>query len=305
MAEEDPDLLAVTPAMPHGSCLTAFMDKYPERCFDVGIAESHSITYSGGLAWGGKKRVVASIYSSFLQRAMDNVFHDVCLQEIPLVIAIDRAGVSGGDGQMCNGVYDMGFLRSMPNMAICQPRNGTVLKELMNSAFDWGCPTAIRYPNLSAGDVDVARQTRALGKGELLLQGEGILLVPLGNMCASAQRVAEILHDAGLSCSIFDPIFVKPLDEEALGSLLKQHSHVVTMEEHSVHSGLGSAINNFLLQSDQMPSCVQNFGLPDHFVEQGSHSLLLDELGLSPEKMAAAIIERRGVKDRELLASMR
>ncbi|MCB1136665.1 MAG: 1-deoxy-D-xylulose-5-phosphate synthase, partial [Chlamydiia bacterium] len=210
MAEEDESIVAVTPAMPHGSCLTTFIERHPDRCIDVGIAESHSITFAGGLAYGGQRKVVASIYSSFLQRALDSVFHDVCLQELPVVFAIDRAGISGGDGQMCNGIYDIGFLRSMPNMVICQPRNGHLLKELMSSAFSWKRPTAIRYPNLATDEANAPIRRRALGRGELLIDGEDIALIPLGNMCDVAMELRDKLMEAGWSPSIFDPIFIKP-----------------------------------------------------------------------------------------------
>src|SRR3984957_10805310 len=154
MAEKDPSVVAVTPAMSCGSCLDDFMKKFPDRCLDVGIAESHAVTFSGGIAYGGKMKVVTSIYATFLQRAFDNLFHDVCLQEIPVVFAIDRAGISGPDGSTHHGIYDICFLNAMPNMVIRQPRNGDVLKELLESAFTWGRPAAIRYPNMATEETD-------------------------------------------------------------------------------------------------------------------------------------------------------
>ncbi|MCB1119135.1 MAG: 1-deoxy-D-xylulose-5-phosphate synthase, partial [Chlamydiia bacterium] len=234
MAEKDPSLLVVTPAMSAGSCLDPFVQKYPERCHDVGIAESHSITYAGGLAHSGKHNVIASIYSTFLQRALDNVFHDVCLQEIPLVLALDRGGLAGGDGATHNGIYDISFLNAMPNMVICQPRNGKLLRELLQSAFSWKRPTAIRYPNLPTEDATENLKSRPLGKGEIIATGEGILILALGHMVDIALQTREILAEQGISSTVVDPIFVKPLDTELLQELLETHHTVITIEEHAL-----------------------------------------------------------------------
>ena len=158
-AESDPNLVVITPAMPAGSCLTEMMQKHPKRCLDVGIAEGHSVTFAGGIAKTQKQNVMVSIYSTFLQRAMDNLYHDVIIQESPLVLAIDRAGVAGGDGITHNGIYDIGFLNEMPGMVITQPRDGRVLKELLNNCFEWKQPAAIRYPNLATNDDEPPHQT--------------------------------------------------------------------------------------------------------------------------------------------------
>ncbi len=165
MADNDPSLVTVTPAMPAGSCLDEFMQKFPERCLDVGIAEGHSVTYCGGIAYGKKMKVVASIYATFLQRALDNLFQDVCLQELPVVFAVDRAGISGPDGSTHHGIYDISFLNAMPNMVICQPRNGKVLRELLESAFSWGRPAAIRYPNMATDDSSEESPKTGIGNG--------------------------------------------------------------------------------------------------------------------------------------------
>lgn len=291
MAENDPALVVVTPAMSCGSCLDDFMKKFPKRCLDVGIAENHCVTFCGGIAYGKKMKVVCSIYSTFLQRALDNLFHDVCLQELPVVFAIDRAGLAGADGSTHNGIYDISFLNAMPNMVICQPRNGQVLKELMESAFSWGRPTAIRYPNLPTELFDAPLKYRELGKAEVLKQGETLLLMSLGHMNDTALKVREILQGIGIKATVVDPVFVKPLDAELLRDLLPSHPYLVTIEEHSLQSGFGAIVNHFLMSNGYGTTKVLNFGVPEVFIEQGSHAQLLQEIHLTPEKIAAKILE--------------
>lgn len=289
MAEADPSLIAITPAMSAGSCLDDFMKKFPDRCLDVGIAEGHAVTFSGGLAYGGKLKVVTSIYATFLQRAFDNLFHDVCLQELPVVFAIDRAGISGPDGSTHHGIYDIAFLNAMPNMVITQPRNGHVLKELLNSCFDWKLPTAIRYPNLVTNEQDLPFEIRKLGKGELLLQGHGMLLIALGHMNDVALEVALKLKSYNINASVLDPVFVKPLDEELLHHLLESHTEIVTIEEHSCRSGLGCILNHFLVTHNYANKTL-NLGIPDTYLEQGSHKDIMNSIGLTPEKITLSIV---------------
>lgn len=290
MAEVDPSLVAVTPAMSAGSCLDDFMKKFPDRCLDVGIAESHAATFAGGLAYGKKMKVVLSIYSTFLQRAFDNVFHDICLQELPVVFAIDRAGISGPDGSTHHGIYDISFLNALPNMVITQPRNGQLLRELMSSAFSWERPTAIRYPNLPAEDSSLPLKHRALGQGEIVEQGSDILLIGLGHHVDTALKVAENLKALGLKPTVVDPIFVKPLDEELFTELLSTHKKVITIEEHSLASGLGAVLNHFILSRDFKGIEVKNFGVPETYLEQGSYKELIDLIGLTPEKLTQEVI---------------
>ena len=272
MAEKDPSVIAITPAMSCGSCLDDFMKKFPGRCLDVGIAESHAITFAGGLAYGGKMKVVASIYATFLQRAFDNLFHDVCLQELPVLFAIDRAGLSGPDGSTHHGIYDLSFLNAMPNMVIAQPRNGHVLRELLESAFSWNRPTAIRYPNMVCDNPDLPLQKRELGKGEILAEGRGLLIVALGHMAKTALAVRERLLKEGIEATVLDPVFVKPLDADLLCDLLMTHSEIVTIEEHSVQSGLAAILHHFLLSKGYTHIQTLNFGIPELFIEQGSHA---------------------------------
>ncbi len=290
MAENDPSVVAVTPAMSCGSCLDEFMKKFPDRCLDVGIAESHAVTFCGGVAYGSKMKVVASLYATFLQRAFDNVFHDICLQELPVVFAIDRAGISGPDGATHHGIYDLSFLNAMPNMVICQPRNGFVLRELMESAFTWKRPVAIRYPNMVTHDFDAPLQVRELGKGEVLEEGENLLLIALGHMTQTALKVREILLKEGIEATIVDPVFVKPLDSELFCKLLLTHQMIVTLEEHSVMAGMGAIINHFLLRQGFSNIQVLNLGIPETFLDHGSHADLMNEIGLTPEKIAKKIL---------------
>ncbi|WP_075883675.1 1-deoxy-D-xylulose-5-phosphate synthase [Candidatus Protochlamydia sp. W-9] len=285
MAEKDPSIVAITPAMSAGSCLDDFMKTFPERCIDVGIAESHAITFAGGMAYGGKMKIVASIYATFLQRAFDNVFHDICLQELPVVFAIDRAGISGPDGSTHHGIYDISFLNAMPNMIIAQPRNGQVLKELMESAFSWKRPTAIRYPNLMTEEFNHPICERELGKGEVLIEGNEILIVALGHMNQAALKVRDLLAQTGIEATVLDPIFVKPLDSELFCKLLLNHNKIVTIEEHSVVSGMGSIINNFLVGQGFNQIQVLNLGIPEAFLDHGRNQDLLNEIGLVPEKI--------------------
>ncbi len=291
MAERDASIVAITPAMPAGSCLDEFMQKFPERCLDVGIAEGHAVTFAGGIGYSRDKKVVACIYATFLQRAFDNLFHDVCMQEIPIVFALDRSFISGPDGSTHHGIYDIAFLNAMPGMVIAQPRNGHLLKELLECAFSWNRPTAIRYPNLQTEEPDEPLQRRPLGKGEILADGQDILIVALGHQCTAALRVREILMQAGLEATVVDPIFVKPLDTELFNHLLPHYSLVVTIEEHAVNAGLGMIFNSFLMQNGWKEIDVLNFGVPDRFVQFGSTKELLREIGLDPETIAQRILQ--------------
>jgi 1-deoxy-D-xylulose-5-phosphate synthase len=290
MAESDPSVVMVTPAMSAGSCLDDFMKKFPDRSHDVGIAESHAVTYAGGLAYGRKMKVFASIYATFLQRAFDNLFHDVCLQELPVIFAIDRAGISGPDGATHHGIYDISFMNAMPNMVITQPRDGHLLRELMESAPSWGRPTAIRYPNMSTDDDESPLTYREIGKAEILKEGEDLLIISLGHMNQTALKVRDNLLQEGCNPTVLDPIFVKPLDAEMLCRLLMTHKKIATIEEHSVISGLGSIINHFLLTQGYSDVQVLNLGIPEAFIDQGSHSDLTKELGLSVPQITQRII---------------
>ena len=291
MAESDPSVVTVTPATPVGACLENFMRSFPERCLDVGIAEGHAVTFCGGLAYGKKMKVICSIYSTFFQRAFDNLFHDVCLQELPVIFAIDRGGISGPDGATHHGIYDIAFLNAMPNMVICQPRDGHLLKELMESAFAWQRPVAIRYPNTATVEnLEVPLAKREMGTAEILRAGSELLIVALGVMCQMALEVRALLEPHGIKATVVDPIFVKPLDVDLFCTLLSSHKILITIEEHTLNGGLGSILNNFLVRNKFTHLQVLNFGIPDTFLDHGSNKEILTELGLNPESMAQQIL---------------
>ncbi len=291
MAKKDPHLVCITPATSAGSCLDDFMEQLPNQCIDVGIAEGHAVTFAGGLALGGKIKVVACIYATFLQRAFDNLFQDVCMQELPVVFALDRASISGPDGSTHHGIYDLSFLNAMPNMVIAQPRNGHVLKELLESSFSWQRPCAIRYPNLETEEIEKPLTERPMGKAELLSPGTTILLIALGHTYQAAFKVKEILSLQGLDAAIVDPVFVKPLDAQFFHAMIPNYSCVATLEEHSLNGGFGMIFNHFLMTQGHRGTKVLNFGIPDTWVQFGSHGELIQELELDAPSIAKRIIQ--------------
>jgi len=290
MATEDSSIVTISPAMTAGSCLDELFKQFPERCIDVGIAEGHAVTYSGAIASRKNTKVVCSIYATFIQRALDNVFHDVCLQKSPVVFAVDRGGISGPDGSTHHGVYDISFLTAMPNMVVCQPRDGHVLKELLESCFSWGLPTAIRYPNMVTSEEGSFLRKRDLGTAEVLCEGKEILILALGHMNQTALQIGASMEKEGLFPTIVDPVFVKPLDTDLLEKLLPSHNLIVTIEEHSLQGGLGSALNKWLAENGATGVRVLNFGIGDVFLEHGSYKEVLEEAGLSEEKIRLAIL---------------
>lgn len=291
MAENDPSLLAVTPAMSKGSCLDAMMEKFPSRCLDVGIAEGHALTFCGGMAYGKKIKVVASVYSTFVQRALDNVFLDVCLQELPVMIALDRSGLSPADGATHHGIYDLGFLKQMPNLAICCPRNAQVLRELMNSAFSWERPVAIRYPNLKTLASDEPLKKRELGKAELLRAGKDLLIIAMGHMVNKALDLADLLGKIEVDAAVLDPVFVKPLDHDTLHKLFMLHKRVVCIEEHSIQGGLCNSIKDFIVTAAYKQTDLLCFAIPDQFVGHGDYASLMKEIGLDTGQIYQKIVE--------------
>ncbi len=298
MGKKHPRLTLVTPAMSLGSCLDNFAEAFPKRFFDVGIAEGHAVTFSGGLAKSGKLDVVCSIYSTFFQRALDNLFHDVCLQKLPVVFAVDRSGLAAGDGATHHGIYEISFLRAMPNMVICQPRDGKMLKELLESAFSWERPTAIRYPNIPTTEQEGPLAYRPLGQGEVLAEGDDLLIVALGHHCDTALELRDLLRGSGIEAAVVDPIFVKPLDTDLLGKLLLKHNRIVTLEEHTLKGGLGSEVGEFLLSHEFSQVESLHFGIPETFLHHGSLGKLLDEMGLTPEKLHQKILSHFSFRSR-------
>ncbi|WP_421273463.1 1-deoxy-D-xylulose-5-phosphate synthase [Aeromonas veronii] len=276
MAAKDEKLVGITPAMREGSGLVKFSQQYPGRYFDVAIAEQHAVTFAAGLAIADKKPVVA-IYSSFLQRAYDQVIHDVALQELPVLFAIDRAGLVGADGPTHQGAFDISFLRTVPNMVVMTPSDENECRQMLYTGYLHQGPAAVRYPrgsSLSDAPISSEMQALALGKGRILREGKGTAILAFGTLLHHAKAAAEVLD-----ATLVDMRFVKPMDEALVLSLAASHDHFVTIEDNAIMGGAGSAVNELLMHSKQCKP-VLNLGLPDRFVEQGTQQEIYALLGL-------------------------
>lgn len=276
MAAREPKLVAVTAAMPDGTGLKRFRNMYRDRFFDVGIAEAHAVTFAAGLAAGGLKPVVA-VYSSFLQRAFDQVIHDVCIQNLPVVLAVDRAGLVGSDGETHQGIFDLSYLSSIPNMCVMAPKNKWELADMLKYAIDYEGPIALRYPRGEA--YDGLREFRApivYGKSELIYDEEGLALVAAGSMVATALAVREMLKEIGYHCTVVNARFVKPVDEEMLAYLAGDHRLVVTMEENVKNGGFGEKVLEYYNDTAADVKVLQ-IALPDDYIEHGNVDLLKQE----------------------------
>jgi 1-deoxy-D-xylulose-5-phosphate synthase len=287
MAAVDKRLVAITPAMREGSGMVRFSEEYPERYFDVGIAEQHAVTFAAGLACEGMKPVVA-IYSTFLQRAYDQLIHDVVVQNLPVVFAVDRGGVVGADGPTHQGAFDLTYLRCLPNMTIMTPADENECRQMLNTAFSLGTPSAVRYPRGSGPGVAVEREMQAvpLGKGEIRREGKKVALLAFGAMLRPALEAAEALN-----ATVANMRFVKPLDRALVLELALGHDLLVTIEENVVMGGAGSAVVEALLEQKLAPSVLQ-LGLADKLIEHGDPALMLAECGLDKNGIIAAISER-------------
>jgi 1-deoxy-D-xylulose-5-phosphate synthase len=287
MAQVEPRLVAITPAMCEGSGLVRFAKEFPDRYYDVGIAEQHSVTLAAGLACQNMKPVVA-IYSTFLQRAYDQLIHDVAIQQLPVVFAIDRAGLVGGDGPTHNGHFDLSYLRCVPNMLIMAPSDGNECRHMLYTAVQACCPAAVRYPRGSGPVVTIDKELRTLpiGKAQVCRQGLDIALLSFGSMLASASIVAT-----KLDATLVNMRFVKPLDEDLILELAKKHSLIVTLEENAVIGGAGEGVAACLL-NNACTTAVLNLGLPDYFVEHALPQEMLASCGLDPASILATIQEK-------------
>lgn len=290
MGDREPDVVAVTAAMPTGVGLKRFSNMFPNRCFDVGIAEEHAVTFAAGLALGGMIPVVA-IYSSFLQRAYDQMMHDVCMQELHVVFAIDRAGLVGSDGETHHGVFDLSYLNSMPNMTVMAPKNLWELSDMMKFAVHFNGPIALRYPRGEAytGLKDHRAPVR-YGKAEVLEQGEKIALLAVGNMVKTAVQVRELLQEQGYQVTLVNMRFVKPFDMALVRELSGSHELLVTMEENVRNGGFGEQVASFVME-EGLPARVQIIALPNRFVHQGSVSSQMKETGIDADSVAGKILK--------------
>lgn len=288
LAEKDDRIVAITAAMPDGTGLKRFSIKYPSRFFDVGIAEEHAVTFAAGLAAGGLKPIVA-IYSSFLQRAYDQIIHDVCIQNLPVVFAIDRAGLVGSDGETHQGIFDLSYLSSIPNMHIMAPKNKWELSDMLKFAVDFGGPIAVRYPRGVA--CDSMKEQRApieYGKAELLKEGKAIALLAVGSMVQTAFLVDELLQKEGIDVTIVNARFVKPIDTDMIDTLSKDHQMIVTMEENVLCGGFGEHVLSYV-QEKHPGVRVLPVALPDSYVEHGNVELLKKEVGIDAETIADTV----------------
>jgi 1-deoxy-D-xylulose-5-phosphate synthase len=296
MAEEDKRLVAITPAMREGSGLVEFELRYPNRYFDVGIAEQHAVTFAGGLACEGLKPVVA-IYSTFLQRGYDQLIHDVALQDLPVVFALDRAGLVGADGATHAGAYDISFIRCIPNMLLMAPADEAECRDLLTTAFKQEHPAAVRYPRGVGVGAEVSKELKILpiGKGEIRRVskspvGSRVAILAFGTLLYPALEAAE-----EFDATVANMRFIKPLDADLVCQLAKDHDLIVTIEEGAIGGGAGSACLEVLAEAGIQVSCLQ-LGLPDRFVDHGDHALLMKECGLDAQGIAKAIAGKLGIE---------
>ena len=286
-AKKNERLAAITAAMETGTGLKRFHNQFPDRFFDVGIAEEHAVTFAAGLAQGGMTPVFV-VYSSFLQRAYDQILHDVCLQKLHVIFAIDRAGIVGSDGETHQGIFDISYLMTIPNLVLMAPKNKWELADMLTFAFDFDGPIAIRYPRGMAYDgLKEFRAPVVLGRSEILYDETDIALLAYGSMVETALAVREQLKELHYQCTLINARFAKPLDEELLLSLSADHKLLVTLEENVITGGLGQQVTQFLTDTGQ-PIRVLQAAIPDRFVEQGSPAKLKEEVGLD----ASFIVKR-------------
>jgi 1-deoxy-D-xylulose-5-phosphate synthase len=283
LAAEDEKILAITAAMPYGTGLSEFKKRYPDRFFDVGIAEEHAVTFAAGLALGGFKPIVA-IYSTFLQRAYDQILHDVCINNLPVVFAIDRAGITGRDGKTHQGTFDLSYLSHIPNLSVLAPKNCYELEDMLRFAISSGRPTAIRYPKGDAyqGLADF-RAPIEYGKSEMITEGSDLAILAVGNMVKTGKEVADTLMAEGKKVSLINVRFVSPMDTEMLDYLAKRHRIIVTMEENVKSGGFGQKVADYLFETKQQHIRLINIAVPDQFIEQGGVNELHKRFGLDCE----------------------
>lgn len=291
LAKDDERIVAITAAMTEGTGLGEFVNAFPRRFYDVGIAEPHAVTFAAGLASQGMKPVVA-IYSTFLQRSYDEIIHDVCLQKLPVIFAIDRAGIVGEDGPTHNGAFDISYLRHIPNLVVMAPKDGYELKCMLKTALSLDTPAAIRYPRGTAVNVmeDTAPSILPLGKASVEADGRDVLILAIGSTVLPALEAAERLAASGIRACVVNARFIKPLDTDMIVSLAKESSHVVTVEENAAAGGFGSAVSEELIKHDIDGLKLKIIGMPDAFVEQGPQSLIRKNLGLDAEGIEHEVI---------------
>jgi 1-deoxy-D-xylulose-5-phosphate synthase len=292
LAKENPSVIAITAAMPDNTGLRKFADQIPDRFFDVGIAEQHAVTFAAGLAVEGLAPVVA-IYSTFLQRAFDQIVHDVALQNLPVRFVLDRGGLVGDDGPTHHGTFDLSYLGLIPNMVLMAPKDENELRHMLKTMIDYSQgPIALRYPRGCGLGVAMDAQLNVLpiGKGEVVREGKDVIFVAVGSMVAVSERAASLLESKGMSAGVVNARYVKPLDRELLEQILHGEPLLITVEENSVIGGFGSAVMQHLSQEGYDTSRIHNAGIPDRFIEHGSIKELHEDIGLSAEALATTAL---------------
>ena len=292
LAEQDPKIVAITAAMPDGTGLNTFAERFPPRFFDVGIAEQHGMTFAAGLAADGFRPVIA-IYSSFVQRAYDQVFHDICLQKLPVTIAMDRAGLVGDDGPTHHGVFDISYLRHLPGLTMMAPKDENELRHMLKTAVCSGVPMALRYPR-GAGygvEMDAEIATLEIGKGELLLDGTDLCIIAIGSTVYPALEAADALVRKGFSVGVVNARFIKPLDADLIKSVAATTGKIMTVEENALQGGFGSAVLELLYDCGMQNVAVKRLGIPDHYIEHGSQAQLRKDVGFDAAGIATAAEE--------------
>ena len=293
IAKDDKKIVAITAAMPDGTGLNYFADAYPDRFFDVGIAEQHAVTAAAGMAAAGLHPVVA-VYSTFMQRAFDSVLHDICMQNLPVVLGLDRAGLVGDDGYTHHGVFDYSYLRLMPQMTIMAPKDENELRHMLATAVNFNGPIALRYPRGSGVGVEITEplHTLPIGKAEEIKTGSDVCLWAVGSMVDEAVKTAEALAEQGISAGVVNMRFVKPLDTELLVKTALQCKNIVTLEEGTVEGGAGSAVLEELNDNGLVGKVkVLNLGIPDKYIPHGDKKLLLRDIGLDHDSIVKRIAE--------------
>ncbi|CCF15617.1 1-deoxy-D-xylulose-5-phosphate synthase [Brevibacillus laterosporus GI-9] len=290
LTQQDDRIVAITPAMPDGSGLLKYASVYPERMFDVGIAEQHACTFAAGLATQGIKPFLA-IYSTFLQRAYDQLIHDVARMKLPVVFAVDRAGLVGADGETHQGVYDIAFMRAIPNMVIMAPKDENEMQHMMKTAAEYDGPISFRYPRGNGLGVKMDEELKALpiGQMEVVREGKGVAVLSFGHIYDVAEKAINLLQMDGIMPMFVNARFCKPLDEELLLRLAKENMDIVTVEEGCVQGGFGSAVMEFYAEQGYHNMVVEPMGIPDYFVEHGSVKEQRQEISLTAEAIAARV----------------
>lgn len=297
LAKEDERIIAITAAMTEGTGLSEFVQTFPKRFYDVGIAEPHAATFAAGLATQGLKPVVA-IYSTFLQRSYDEIIHDICLQNLPVVFAIDRGGIVGDDGPTHNGTFDLSFLRHIPNLVVMAPKDGPELRAMLKTAVEHNGASAVRYPRGSVNDTQENGELRSIpiGKSEVIKEGNDVLIIAIGNMVEPAVKAAGLLADGNISACVINARFVKPLDVETIISRAKEIKNVITVEENVIAGGFGSAVLEELTKGGIEGIKLKMIGIPDAFIEQGPQNVLRKQLGLDAEGITREALALAGNK---------